>query len=179
MPETSDALIVVDMLNTYEHPDGERLAEEVAGRIDAMTDAIANAREADMEVLYVNDHYGDWSSDRSRLTDYVLDRVPRRELVEPILPGDDDPLVLKARHSIFFQTPLEYLLGELETTRITLVGQVTEQCILYSALDAYVRHLDIRVVKDAVAPIDEELGDAALRMMERNMHTELIAAADL
>jgi nicotinamidase-related amidase len=55
-----------------------------------------------------------------------------------------------------------------------LTGQVTEQCILYTALDAYVRHYDIRVPRDAVAHIDEELGDAALRMMGRNMRVELV-----
>jgi hypothetical protein len=36
----------------------------------------------------------------------------------------------------------------------------------------------IRVVRDAVANIDEALGDAALRMMERNMRVDLVTAAD-
>ena len=51
-----------------------------------------------------------------------------------------------------------------------LVGQVTEQCVLYTALDAYMRGFEVRVAKDAVVPIDPELGEAALKMMERNMH---------
>jgi len=61
---------------------------------------------------------------------------------------------------------------------VVLTGQVTEQCILYTALDAYIRHFDIRVVRDAVAHIDEELGDAALRMMESNMRVDLVDAED-
>ncbi|HXN37290.1 MAG TPA: hypothetical protein VN892_04575 [Solirubrobacteraceae bacterium] len=32
----------------------------------------------------------------------------------------------------------------------TLIGQVTEQCILYSALNAYVRRYSITVPRDAV-----------------------------
>ena len=59
-----------------------------------------------------------------------------------------------------------------------LTGQVTEQCILYSALDAYVRHYDMRVARDAVACIDPELGAAALRMMERNMRAQVVEAGD-
>ena len=55
-----------------------------------------------------------------------------------------------------------------------LTGQVTEQCILYTALDAYVRHFPVVVPPDAVAHIDPELGDAALRMMEQNMSAEII-----
>jgi hypothetical protein len=68
--------------------------------------------------------------------------------------------------------------GRLETTRIVLTGQVTEQCILYSALDGYVRHFDVVVPPDAVAHIDPELGDAALKMMRRNMRAELRPSAD-
>jgi nicotinamidase-related amidase len=35
---------------------------------------------------------------------------------------------------------------------VVLTGQVTEQCIHYSALDAYVRQYSICVPSDAVAP---------------------------
>jgi nicotinamidase-related amidase len=59
-----------------------------------------------------------------------------------------------------------------------LVGQVTEQCILYSALDAYVRHFRVTVPPDGVAHIHEELAEAALEMMRRNMRAELNDCAD-
>ena len=84
----------------------------------------------------------------------------------------------KVRHSAFYSTPLEYMLGRLGTDRLILTGQVTEQCILYSALDAYVRHYSVVVPTDAVAHIDAELGAAALKMMERNMDAKLTCAAD-
>jgi nicotinamidase-related amidase len=86
--------------------------------------------------------------------------------------------VVKARHSVFYETPLEYLLRQQEIERIVLTGQVTEQCILYSALDAYIRHLDVAVATDAVAHIHEDLARAALRMMEINMRAELCLSAD-
>jgi nicotinamidase-related amidase len=50
---------------------------------------------------------------------------------------------------------------------------VTEQCILYTALDAYVRHFPVIVPPDAVAHIDADLGKAALCMMQANMSAEL------
>jgi nicotinamidase-related amidase len=87
-------------------------------------------------------------------------------------------LLTKVRHSVFYATALDYLLGRLGVERAILTGQVTEQCILYSALDAYVRHFSVTVPPDAVAHIDAELGKAALKMMERNMSAELISAAD-
>jgi nicotinamidase-related amidase len=85
--------------------------------------------------------------------------------------------VVKARHSVFYETPLGYLLRQEEIGRIVLTGQVTEQCIMYSALDAYIRHLDVAVATDAVAHIHEDLAQAALKMMQRNMAAELCQAS--
>ncbi|KJY28811.1 hypothetical protein VR46_37655 [Streptomyces sp. NRRL S-444] len=48
--------------------------------------------------------------------------------------------------------------------RLVLCGQVTEQCILYSALEAHIRHFDVSIVPEAVAHIDPELARAALRI---------------
>jgi nicotinamidase-related amidase len=56
---------------------------------------------------------------------------------------------------------------------------VTEQCILYSALDAYIRHFEVAVPRDAVAHIHEHLADAALELMERNMSAEICAASEV
>jgi nicotinamidase-related amidase len=61
---------------------------------------------------------------------------------------------------------------------LILTGQVTEQCIFYTALDAYVRHFPVVIPTDAVAGIDSDLGAAALKMMERNMSAELTTAAN-
>jgi nicotinamidase-related amidase len=89
------------------------------------------------------------------------------------------PFLPKGRHSIFYETALSHLLQIEDVERVVLVGQVTEQCILYSALDAYLRGYDVIVPRDAVAHIDSELGAAALKMMDTNMHAEIVAAADV
>ncbi|GAA2466624.1 hypothetical protein GCM10010388_68580 [Streptomyces mauvecolor] len=62
---------------------------------------------------------------------------------------------------------------------MVLCGQVTEQCVLYSALDAHIRHLKVTAPRTAVAHIHEDLANAALWMMERNMGAHIPALADL
>jgi nicotinamidase-related amidase len=171
------ALIVVDMLNTYDHDDAERLVKSVEGAVDPIAGLIARANDADVEVIYVNDNYGDWNSSQEELAERALSGR-RPDLVEPLLPPDEADFVIKARHTIFYMTPLEYLLSQKQVGHVVLAGQVTEQCILYSALDAYVRHLDVTIPTDGVAHIHEDLADAALKMMERNMSAELVPAAD-
>jgi nicotinamidase-related amidase len=84
----------------------------------------------------------------------------------------------KVRHSAFYGTPLEYLLRSEGVETVVLAGQVTEQCVLYSALDAYLRHYSLTVIGDGVAALDPELGAAALRMMERNMGARVVPSSE-
>jgi nicotinamidase-related amidase len=167
------AVIVIDMLNDYEHEDADRLRGSVGEMVPHLSSVIAEAREREIPVAWVNDNYQDWAAGRPELVARALAGAAP-ELVEPIVPPDDAPFVVKARHSIFYQTQVEYMLRQLGAERLVLTGQVTEQCVLYSALDAYVRQFEVVVPPDAVAHIIPELAQAALRMMERNMRAQLI-----
>jgi nicotinamidase-related amidase len=170
-------MIVIDLLNPYDHEDSDWLAANTEGIIDPLRDLIGQVRaREDVRLLYVNDNYGDFSATSRDLVDRAL-KGRRPDLVEPILPPRDCAFLTKVRHSAFYATPLEYVLRREEVGTVILTGQVTEQCILYSALDAYVRHFAIKIPQDCVASIDPNLGDAALQMMERNMRAELVNAA--
>ncbi|WP_024440764.1 MULTISPECIES: cysteine hydrolase family protein [unclassified Mycobacterium] len=174
---TDTAVIVVDMLNSYRHADAEQLADNVAQIVEPLADLVERSRAADdVDLIYVNDNYGDFTAGFAQIAASALDGS-RPELVRPIAPVAGDRLMTKVRHSAFYSTPLEYLLGRLGTQRLILTGQVTEQCILYTALDAYVRHLPVVIPVDAVAHIDAALGAAALEMMCRNMAAEQSTAA--
>jgi nicotinamidase-related amidase len=166
------ALIVIDMLNPYEHEDAQPLMESVAQVVPPLRELIHQAPRAGLLTVYVNDNYGDWTAGREKLTRRALAGAAP-DLIEPIAPSDDVPFVVKARHSVFYETQLEYLLRQEGVDRLVLTGQVTEQCILYSALDAYVRHFEVVVPRVAVAHIHEDLAEAAFRMMAENMRAEV------
>lgn len=170
------ALVVVDMLNPYDHEDAEPLIKSVERIVEPLAALVGRARDEDVEVVYVNDNYGDWNSSQEQLAEAAMQGA-RPDLVEPLLPPDEASFVIKARHSIFYGTPLEYLLSQKGIDHVVLAGQVTEQCILYSALDAYVRQLNVSVPRDGVAHIHEHLAKAALEMMESNMRAELAPCA--
>jgi nicotinamidase-related amidase len=174
----ASALVVTDMLNPYEHEDAEPLMSSVGRALAPMRRLIAGACDVGTTVVYVNDNHGDWLATRTQLCERALAGAAR-ELVEPILPRDDVAFLTKARHSAFYETSLDYLLRSREIRRVVLVGQVTEQCILYSALDAYVRHYEITVARDAVAHIHEDLAEAALAMVEMNMRGHVTTADEL
>jgi nicotinamidase-related amidase len=173
----STALIVIDMLNPYEHEDAEPLMQSARQAVPVLQTLIEQARRADLLTVYVNDNHGDWTAGRMKLTERAL-AGPAPELIEPIAPPEDIPFIVKARHSVFYETQLEYLLRQEGVERLVLTGQVTEQCILYSALDAYVRHFEVVVPRTAVAHIHENLADAALCMMEENMRAHVAGSAE-
>lgn len=172
------AVLVVDMLNGYQHSDAELLIPNVEKIIEPLAELVRRARERDdVDLIYVNDNYGDFTAEFSDIVASALDGA-RPDLVKPIVPAKGCRALTKVRHSVFYATALDYLLDRLDTKRLVLTGQVTEQCILYSALDAFLRHLPVVVPTDAVAHIDAELGAAALKMMQANMDAELASAAD-
>ncbi|MFF3200944.1 isochorismatase family cysteine hydrolase [Streptomyces sp. NPDC002962] len=172
------ALIVIDMINTYDHPDADLLLPSARKAVPVAAGLLDRARRAGETVVYVNDNFGQWRSHHGELLDAALSG-PHAGLVEPLAPDADSLFVVKARHSIFFETPLSYLLRQEGIDHLVLCGQVTEQCVLYSALDAHIRHFDVTVPRDAVAHIHADLADAALVMMERNMGARVCDSGEL
>src|SRR4029450_6374726 len=113
------------------HADAEQLTASVERALPGMERLIGRAADEDVLTIYVNDNFGAWTSDRNELLRSALESEVR-DLVEPSAPRDDTLFGGKGRHSILFQTRLEYLLGQEGVDRVVLIGQVTEQCVLYS-----------------------------------------------
>lgn len=174
---STSAILVIDMMNTYRHPDADKLIPHVEPIVEPLSKLVTAAQDRDdMDLIYVNDNYGDFGAEFSDIVRSALDGE-RPDLVEPIVPKHGLPVMTKVRHSAFYATSLAYLLTQLKPERLVLTGQVTEQCVLYTALDAYVRHFPVVVPRDAVAHIDPDLGQAALQMMEQNMKAEILDGA--
>jgi nicotinamidase-related amidase len=173
------AVIIIDVLNPYEHADAKLLQRAVEKTVGPLADLVRRAHdEPDVQLVYVNDNYGDFAASRDDIEARAL-KGHRPDLVEPVRPPHGCAFLPKVRHSAFYGTGLDYLLRSNDVTSVVLAGQVTEQCILYSALDAYVRHFDITVARDCVAHIHEDLAEAALRMMERNMSASLVRGQEV
>jgi nicotinamidase-related amidase len=117
----TSALIVTDMLNPYEHDDAEPLMESVRESLPHLCELIAEARKRDVLTVYVNDNHGEWTAGSRELADAAMHGADP-SLVTPILPPPDTPFVVKARHSVFYGTQLEYMLRQYEIERLVLAG---------------------------------------------------------
>ena len=80
----SDAVIVVDVFNDFDHEDGDRLLSSFRERAPNMRRAIDAARKAGVSVVYVNDERGAWQGDAPGLIRGAL-RGRGGELIKPLV----------------------------------------------------------------------------------------------
>src|SRR5690606_33951984 len=129
-PETSDtALLLIDLVNDFDFPEADamlRFAVPMAKRIAALK---RRAKAAGIPVIYVNDNFGRWRSDLKAQVEHCL-KGKGREVVELLLPDDDDYFVLKPKHSGFFSTTLETLLNYFGVRTLILTGVASNICVL-------------------------------------------------
>ena len=150
--KSAAALILVDVINHFEFPDGARLLKNAFPIAPRLARLKERARRAGIPAIYVNDNFGQWRSNASKLLEYCLrPEAPGRDFVARLEPDDEDYLVLKPMHSAFYQTPLDALLRYLEVSSVVLAGLATNSCILCTAHDADMRRLSATVVSDACA----------------------------
>lgn len=166
------------MLSPYDFPGADALAAGAPAVVEKIVRGREFAARAKIPVVFANDIDDRFSGSKEAIFAGAM-RGEHPELVRPLEPAEGDCFLHKGQHSAFYGTPLAHLLHEWEIDELILTGQVTEQCILYTALDAHVRHYGIRILTDCVLSIEPGLGDAALRMMEMNMGAELSTSADL
>jgi hypothetical protein len=123
----------------------------------------------------VNDNFGQWHSEKSKLIDHVSPGIANGA----VNPRDQDYFVIKPQFSGFYSTNLVVLLPKLGVRRLILTGIATEICFLFTAADAHMRDYDLWIPNDAVVAIDQLQGDAALGIKRNTMGAETSGTARL
>jgi nicotinamidase-related amidase len=158
----NDALVVVDVINEFEHADGDRLLASFRARIASLEAAVESARAASVPVVYANDHFGCWDGDAPGLVRRAA-QGRGGDVVRAVAPRAGDAFVFKGRYSAFDHTLLELFLERREVERLLLVGAATEACVVQTGIDARELGYKVTIISGACATIDEKLEDLALR----------------
>ena len=166
-------LLIIDMINEFTFDEADQLfpAIEETARNIAVLKKQMNA--AGFPVVYVNDNFGKWRSDFRTLVERCLEeRCRGKRIAELLHPGQDDYFVLKPKHSGFFATPLELLLDFLHARRLIITGVAGNNCVLYTAADAYMREFDVAVPSDCVISVDPAANHATLEHMRDTLKAD-------
>ena len=172
--EAPTVLLLIDVINDLEFDGGDALLAPALAMATPLAALKRRARAAGIPAVYVNDNFGRWRSDLSALLEHCRrEGVRGRPLVERLMPEADDYFVLKPKHSGFFSTTLDTLLAYLRARTLILTGLTADNCVLFTASDAYLRDFDVIVPPDCVASIDPRHTRQALDHMHRVLKAEL------
>jgi nicotinamidase-related amidase len=167
-------LILVDFINLFDFEHSEKLAAravEAAKRTAVLKERV---KAAGIACIYANDNFGHWRSEFSKLVEECLAKPGAPATIARLLkPDRDDYSILKPRHSVFYQTPLEFLLEELEISSLIVTGLSTDMCVFASAQDAYVRKYKLWIPSDCVAADTAEHEREALDQMQRTLKADI------
>ena len=180
-PDKSEAaLLLIDVINDFDFPEGDqllRLALAVGRNIARLKQ---RTKEAGIPSIYVNDNFGRWQSDFKKIVAHCQREDGKgKPFVELLLPEDDDYFVLKPKHSGFYSTTLSLLLTHLGAKNLILTGIAGNNCVLFTANDAYMRDFKLFVPPDCVVSNTEEENRHALKQMETVLKANDSMSTDL
>jgi len=161
------ALLIIDMINAFDFQHGDELRERACAIIEPILQLRKDIEAQGWPVIYVNDNFGEWHSERSRLIDHALENG--NVVSERLRPTDEDYFIIKPQFSGFYATNLPVLLPKLGVRRLILTGLATDICVLFTAADAHMRDYDLWVPADAVIAGNDERGQWALEIMTNSM----------
>ncbi|MBF7013784.1 cysteine hydrolase [Novosphingobium sp. HR1a] len=172
------ALLVIDMVNCFDFPGADILKPEAQKAALAISHLLSEARRGGYPIIYVNDNFDQWHSEKSKLIETAQAEADSPEL-DAIWPRDGDYFIIKPQFSGFYATNLPVLLPKLGISKLILTGVATDICVLFTAADAHMRDYRLWIPKDAVAAESKEKGEWALEVMRDSMKAEVSATTHL
>lgn len=172
------ALVIVDMINDFCHPEGaaarNRDLRPIRSIIPALRRLLEAARERQIPVVHVVQTSlpggmslsGPWIAVRERApysAPYAgLDGSWGQQVIEELEPADGELVVKKFRYSAFRGTRLDHLLRARGVESVVCAGTSTNVCVMATASDAFELDYYPILVGDACASWNMELHEAAL-----------------
>jgi nicotinamidase-related amidase len=165
---TARALIIVDMLNDFIHPDGAlycgKDAEQIVPVISRQLDQCRKAGDA---VIYLQDSHAPDDKEFDLFPVHAVAGTWGHRMVDVLQPAEGEHLIAKRRFNGFFGTDLEYLLTQLKPERVIVVGVCTSICVMDTVGGLANRDYSVIVPADAVADFDGEAHTFSLKRMQK------------
>ena len=180
-PDKSEtALLLIDVINDFDFEEGDQLLRLALPVGESIAQLKKRAKAAGIPCIYVNDNFGRWQSDFKKLVAHCsADDAKGNEFVKLLVPDDDDYFVLKPKHSGFYSTSLDLLLTHLNAKNLILTGIAGNNCVLFTANDAYMRDYKLFIPSDCVVSNTEAENRYALKQMEDVLKADVSVAINL
>jgi nicotinamidase-related amidase len=178
-PRGGTALLIIDMITDLDFGEADAMRQEAQVAAEAILSLRDEADAADLPVIYINDNFGEWHSERSRLVERALASPSGHDIVSRLIPREGDYFIIKPQFSGFYATNLPVLLPKLGVDSLILTGIAADICVLFTAADAHMRDYRLWVPEDATAAAKPERRRWALEIMRQSMKAEVRATEGL
>lgn len=174
MQSGATALVIVDMINEFAHPEGRLLVAGAPGTIPRLAAVLAAFRRAGRPVIHVvRQHRPDGSDVESvrretfrRLGGFCLPATWGVQVVEELAPLPDEIVVNKHGWSAFFETDLDRKLRRLGVATLVIGGTQTPNCVRATVYDATALGYEVTLLRDGTSSATAEVQAANLHDLE-------------
>lgn len=190
LPMKRPALIVIDMQNSFVHPEGAiaRMGIDMSApraAIPTVKRLVDAAHEVGVPVIFTRLQFKPDYSDAGLLTSLYTAMPDYQAMIEgtwdaaihdDLTPAENDYILDKTRYSAFIKTNLEDILQKEGADGVIMTGVTTNVCVESTARDAFQREYHVVLVSDAVAGNDPVTHNGTLESIKYCIGT--VASAD-
>ena len=165
-------LIVIDMQNSFLHPNGENYFSAAAKVVEPVLSLIETARNSGCLIVHTVDQHrvGLPDFEQKHLPVHCLEGDTNAEYFDQFGPRSDCDLeieIVKRRYSAFFATDLALTLQECGIENTIICGVKTNVCVRSTSQDAFAYGFNVFVPTTATASNRENLAVASLEDIDR------------
>lgn len=165
------ALLVIDMQNSFLHPDGENFYPDAPEVIAPALRLIEAADKAGAIIVHVSEGHraGFEDFEQRRLPMHCLSGAFNAQFYAGFGPAGRarEITIVKRRYSAFFGTDLALFLTEQKIDRVVLCGVKTNVCVRATATDAFGHGFEVVLAREATNSNRRNLADASIEDIDR------------
>lgn len=161
------ALIVIDMLNDYLHPNGLAKSLDCLSIVDNIKQCIDYAQANGIKVVYINTSLSNENSPLAKKWGmHAVDKSWGADVIDELKPKADDIIVKKQGYDGFFNTKLDSELKKLNIDTIYLTGIHTHVCVMATAIGGFQLGYNVISLQDCITTGFKENHDSRLRFLQ-------------
>ncbi|MFJ7978656.1 isochorismatase family cysteine hydrolase [Peribacillus sp. JNUCC 23] len=170
--KSQQALLIIDMINDFKFQNGDMLLQHTIPIIQPIITLKGICKAKGYPIIYINDHYNLWQANYDKII-ALCKNEKNTQIIEQIVPEEDDYFLIKPKHSAFYGTALHILLHHLGVKRLIITGIAGNICVLFTANDAYMREYPLWVPENCLASASNDDNQYALTMMKNVLKAQV------
>ncbi|NLK43931.1 MAG: cysteine hydrolase [Tissierellia bacterium] len=166
---TRHAILIIDMLNDFAHPDGALFCEGNRVIIPKLQEIFKWVRERnakgnfDVQIVHIQEAHRKNDADFKVRPVHAVDGTWGSDFIPELQPEGDEYIVKKRRHSGFAYTDLDLFLREENIDTVVVTGTWTNVCVRSTATDALARAYKVITLTDATYSKTQEMHEYGLK----------------